>query len=667
MIDTPARIGPYVILAELGKAGSVTSYRALQAAPNRTVTIQVLPQELVSDPVLLERFHQQAKQIALLQHPNLVQILDIGEDSGRLYVVTEFLAGSTLHELLRQKRLTLQQALQVVKEVAKGLDYAHRNGVLHRQLNSKNILVSPDLSVVKVTNMGVGPVESPNRYGDTITTDQMTLGSFHYLAPEQTEDPSKVDQRADIYSLGVIFYELLTGRVPVGKFSLPSQLNSELRSEVDPIVLKCLADDPDARYPTVLRLLADLDRLEETLRIRLIDELQGISRGTSKLFRPPGLQGRRRTLLIYGAGALLLVVLAALALMLPRGNSGGSVSSQPVAAPAPVPAATSGAPPAAPEASSPALPPSQSARPAQTPPGNAANTPTARPQEAQPTKPPATSAAPVANAAKPASPPPKDLRPAARPEIPSGRDSTAGDYQVALGKFEAKLYDQALADARLLLEEHPTSSVAPQTYLLVAQIHLAQDHNEDAMAALIELHNRYPKDPRAPEALFQLAQLVLQSKRKDKELDAAGTFGELADQYPTNPWAVRALAAKAQLEEREKMRQQDPILSLTVPSELVTYRALVERFPTASAAEIALWKLGELYSELKRYDLAVQSYAKLGEGFPNTQYDAWFEAGELYEKKLKDSAQAMAAYLKVPDRSRHFKEAQKRASKLQND
>jgi TolA-binding protein len=273
----------------------------------------------------------------------------------------------------------------------------------------------------------------------------------------------------------------------------------------------------------------------------------------------------------------------------------------------------------------------------------------------------------VANAAKPASPPPKDLRPAARPEIPSGRDSTASDYQVALGKFEAKLYDQALADARLLLEEHPTSSVAPQTYLLVAQIHLAQDHNEDAMAALIELHNRYPKDPRAPEALFQLAQLVLQSKRKDKELDAAGTFGELADQYPTNPWAVRALAAKAQLEEREKMRQQDPISSLTVPSELVTYRALVERFPTASAAEIALWKLGELYSEIKRYDLAVQSYAKLGEGFPNTQYDAWFEAGELYEKKLKDAAQAMAAYLKVPDRSRHFKEAQKRASKLQND
>lgn len=671
----PARIGPYAILAPLESRGAVQSYRALQAAPNRTVAVHVLPQSMVQDPILLERFHQRAKKIATLEHPNLAQILDIGQEGDLLYVVTEHLAGGSLHELLRQRRLTLPEALQVVKEVAKGLDYAHQQGVLHGDLNPKSILVSTDLKTVKLANLGVSRIES-GREGETITTDQMTLGLFHYLAPEQTEHPERVDQRADLYSLGVLFYELLTGRVPVGKFNLPSQLNSDLRSEVDPIVLKCLAEDPSGRYPSARRLIADLDRLEETLRIRLLDELQGLSRSTSKLLRSPA-AAAKRPLLLYGAVSVLAVVVGGIAYWLARGSA--APAAPPAIASAPDAANRPVEPPSQPPAQGQPGPASVST-PAATPGSPAENgadaaapqktpqsaPPAGQPASAPPAAPPA--AAPAAGRA-PAASAPRSAVPAAAPASRAGAaalESAARDLEVARSKFEAKLYDQALADTQGFLQEHPSGSLTPQAYLLAAQIYEAIDRDEDAMAALVELQDRFREDERAPESMMRLAQLTLRSKRKDNEAEAARVLGRLADQYPRSPWAIRALLMKAEVEEREGLRQNDAILSKTVPAALVTYRAFMERYPEDKSAEAVLWKLGELYDELKLYGLAAQSYSELGQRFPNTTRDAWFKAAELYDKKLDDKTQARAAYLKVPPSSRNYKEAQKRAAKLED-
>ena len=269
--DVPKQIGPYEILGPLGKGGMGAVYKAMQPSLNRIVAIKVLPGDFAKDPDAVARFHREAQTVAMLSHPNIVQIIDKGEDQGILYFAMEYVEGTSLDVVLRQRRLSLQEVVQVVKQVGRGLGAAHRAGVVHRDLNPRNILVSPTLSVVKLADFGISRVESVARTLGTLTTREMTLGSLHYLAPEQAVDATAVDHRADIYSLGVVFYEALTGRMPLGKFSLPSELNKDLPSEIDPVVLKCLATEPDKRYATVGQLLEDIDKLEELLRFQLLD------------------------------------------------------------------------------------------------------------------------------------------------------------------------------------------------------------------------------------------------------------------------------------------------------------------------------------------------------------------------------------------------------------
>ena len=306
--DVPKQIGPYEILGPLGKGGMGAVYKAMQPSLNRIVAIKVLPPDFAKDPDAVTRFHREAQTVAMLSHPNIVQIIDKGEDQGLLYFAMEYVEGTSLDVVLRQRRLSLQEVVQVIKQIGRGLGAAHRAGVVHRDLNPRNILVSPTLSIVKLADFGISRVESVARSLGTLTTREMTLGSLHYLAPEQAVDASAVDHRADIYSLGVVFYEALTGRIPLGKFSLPSELNRELPSEIDPVVLKCLATEPGDRYATVGQLLDDIDKLENLLRFQLLDELKGLKRGTTMLFKKgsTSFQRNRWVLVLFGLLAVAL-------------------------------------------------------------------------------------------------------------------------------------------------------------------------------------------------------------------------------------------------------------------------------------------------------------------------------------------------------------------------
>ena len=309
--EIPKQVGPYEILGPLGKGAMGTVYKAMQPSLNRIVAIKVLPGDFAGDPERVARFHREAQTVAMLSHPNIVQIIDKGEDAGTLYFAMEYVEGTSLDVVLRQRRLSLQETLQVVKQVSRGLGAAHRAGVIHRDLNPRNILVSPTLTVIKLADFGISRVESVARNVGTLTTREMTLGSLHYLAPEQAVDASSVDHRADIYSLGVVFYEMLTGRMPLGKFSLPSELNRDLPSEIDPIVLKCLATEPGDRPATVGQLLEQIDKLEELLRFQLLDELKGLRRGTSMLFQRGSTSFKRNRGLLLAGGLLLLALAGA--------------------------------------------------------------------------------------------------------------------------------------------------------------------------------------------------------------------------------------------------------------------------------------------------------------------------------------------------------------------
>lgn len=214
----------------------------------------------------------------------------------------------SLAEVLKQRRLSVPEILSVMKGICRGLADAHARGVLHHHLSPRSVRVSPDFSQVELTGFGRSEALSLT---STLNTGALSLGDFHYLAPEQVEPRpgSPADHRADLYAAGAIFQEMLTGRPPGGKFSLPSQSNSELLPETDVIVLKCLDRDPGDRYATALDLLADLERLEEALRVRLLSEIRGI---TQKASSGPG-RG-----LAIAAAVLVLAALAVVAYLLVR-------------------------------------------------------------------------------------------------------------------------------------------------------------------------------------------------------------------------------------------------------------------------------------------------------------------------------------------------------------
>ena len=309
---SPETIGPYRILEPLREGGVSSVYKAVGPAGApvalKVFSTRVLASPAAADPQrtgdLVSRFHREVRAVIPLSHPNILQVLETGQDGDRLYLATELFAGVSLERLLKQRRLTIPQSIAVLRAVCRGLAFAHARGCVHGHLSPRHVLVSPDLATVKIADFGPSEIDVVSELDSTLRTGAYALGSMVYLAPEQVDRRgAPPDPRSDLYAAGVIFVELLTGRPPTGKLALPSHVNAELPPATDVLVLRCLDRDPAKRYPSATALLADLDRLEEAMRVRLLTHLRGISR----LLGPPGTL--RRTLLL-ATGALLLVALA---------------------------------------------------------------------------------------------------------------------------------------------------------------------------------------------------------------------------------------------------------------------------------------------------------------------------------------------------------------------
>lgn len=309
--DLPAQIGPYRVTGLLGRGGSSPVYRAVDPRSGRPVVVRLLSAHLRENPAAAERFERDSRALMDAPHPSLLQILDTGVEGSRPYLrpylVTELVQGVGLDNVLKERRLSVTEILTVMKGICRGLAHAHQHGVHHHHISPHAILVSPDLSLVKLTEFGFTRLESLGLTG-TLSTGAVTLGAFHYLAPEQLDSSLVSDHRADLYAVGAVFQEMLTGRPPTGKFSLPSQSNSEVLPETDVIVLKCLARNPSERYATALELLGDLGKLEEALRLRLLSQIRDVTHKAA---------GPNKGLLIAGVVALL-VVLAVVGYLLAR-------------------------------------------------------------------------------------------------------------------------------------------------------------------------------------------------------------------------------------------------------------------------------------------------------------------------------------------------------------
>jgi serine/threonine-protein kinase len=262
MVDMSKMLsGRYEIQSQIGAGGMAKVYMARDINLQRRVAIKILHDDLIHDPEFRARFLQEARSAANLAHPNIVTIFDFGHDSGSYYIVMEYVHGTDLKSLMRRKaRLALEQTLELMIQICAGVGYAHRAGLVHCDLKPQNILVSAD-RVAKITDFGIAQALATDE-----TTD-VVWGSPRYFAPEQAagQPPSPA---GDVYSLGVILYELATGRLPfdapkaealaeMHQTKLPDaprSLNPEIPNLLERIILKVLSKEPAMRYRTADQL-----------------------------------------------------------------------------------------------------------------------------------------------------------------------------------------------------------------------------------------------------------------------------------------------------------------------------------------------------------------------------------------------------------------------------
>ncbi|MHC4735202.1 MAG: protein kinase domain-containing protein [Planctomycetota bacterium] len=235
------------IIELLGQGGMGAVYKARQKQLERLVALKILPPEVGRDPAFAERFAREARSMAKLNHQYVVTLYEFGHtEDGLYYFLMEFVDGTDLRHLIQTGELGTDEALAIVPQVCEALQYAHEEGIVHRDIKPENILLDKK-GRVKIADFGLARLLDRPATAFTLTQAGQRMGTPHYMAPEQIQGGHEVDHRADIYSLGVVFYEMLTGQLPIGQFAPPSQkVHVDVR--LDKVVLKSLAHEPERRY-----------------------------------------------------------------------------------------------------------------------------------------------------------------------------------------------------------------------------------------------------------------------------------------------------------------------------------------------------------------------------------------------------------------------------------
>src|SRR5262249_20939341 len=327
------RIGPYKLGAKLGAGGLGEGYRARDTSLGRKVAVKLLPAEFTTDAGRVRRFAQEARAASALNHPNIITIHEIGETDSTHYIVTEYVEGETLRQRMNaapQQRMKVSEAIETAAQIAAALSAAHEAGITHRDIKPENVMLRCD-GIVKVLDFGLAklmetqaaPVDSQASTVAKLSTEAgVVMGTPRYMSPEQARG-EKVDARTDIFSLGVMLYEMLAGRAPFMGATTSEVIAAILRDEppalaeappaLERIASRALRKDRAERYQTAKTLLDDLNQLKEQLLVeKLVVPPSGVSLRTQTL-PPEGWTTSKRRLLIALAGASVIVIIAALA------------------------------------------------------------------------------------------------------------------------------------------------------------------------------------------------------------------------------------------------------------------------------------------------------------------------------------------------------------------
>lgn len=449
----PRMLGHYEVLEQIGQGGMAVVYKGVQPSLNRPVAIKVLPQRFAKSEELLARFDREANVAAQLNHPNIVQVIDRGKEGDALFIVMEYVEGESLDKLIRKKALTLPEILDYSMQICDGLDFAHSKGVVHRDLKPSNILIDVANGRAKIADFGIAQFETTGSGLSTLTQQGAALGTMNYMSPEQRLDSSKVTHHTDIFSFGVVLYEMLTGKLPIGHFKLPSLINPHVPIGFDHVVARCLAESPADRYQSAAEIKEDLGRITSRQLRR----------------RKPGhapAQPRRALLVVGGIAVGVLVVVGGVAAL------SGRRSAEPDAQPVPPTRPATTAPPTAYLPTVPYRPPGQTTAPA------------ARPTEL----PPAT--------------PERAELPSVTPQQEALQVQVHADYVRAQGLLGSGRHRDALPLLRQIVRDHPGHPLAPQAQLAIAQAYEDLGDYERASEELAQVPRLFPGTPQATEARF---------------------------------------------------------------------------------------------------------------------------------------------------------------------
>ncbi len=310
--------GRYQVVDEIGQGSMGIVYRAHDPQINRHIALKLLRQDRVTNEELVQRFLKEAQAMGGLSHPNIATVFDTGRDHGTIFIAMEILRGKSLKDVIREKTLNHNEIVHIGVQVAEALDFAHRKGIVHRDIKPSNIIIDPDGNA-KITDFGIARIEDPTITQQTVPGE--ILGTPLYMSPEQVMS-SPVDGRSDLYSLGVILYEMTTGKSPFKGDNLASifqailqdtppapELNdSPMSRKLSDLIMKCLDKDPDKRFQSGIEMAQPL---KACLQRRQSDTIRGV--------RQP--EKRKRIFPVVLAAIILIVTAAGLTYFIKGGDS----------------------------------------------------------------------------------------------------------------------------------------------------------------------------------------------------------------------------------------------------------------------------------------------------------------------------------------------------------
>jgi tetratricopeptide (TPR) repeat protein len=662
-VDISGRtLSHYRVVMKLGQGASGLVYLAEDLVLGRPVVLKRLPPDASESD--RARALVEARTIAALNHPNICTLYEYEEADGEQFLVLEVLEGQTLEGLIAQGPLPLPQVIDLGVQLADALDAAHTHGIVHRDIKPPNVFVT-FRGQAKILDFGIATLSSPggaSRYtaGAVSSASGALYGTLHYIAPEQIRGEI-VDGRADLFSLGALLYEMTTGArafdgadppdvaaAILGVTARPMrELRADVPAELERIVARALEKQPDLRCQSAADLRADLQRLKRQVEAAMSPAPQPAAPADAPA--PPPIepaagraatepwpvarataQRRRITPLWLAAATAVIAAGVGLPAWILRPRTIAPVAagarSTPPPAPSDVPPLPSLAGATPPPTTVWLDPPSDQVAEAAAP-GGAARASTAAAASTAPILPPA---------------------PDFAPELQSARAALA-----------AQRFDESVGILRDVAAKAGDTTPGIEAQIVLAHVYARQRLVDEAVAAYAAVVARYPSHPKAAEAMYYQAQAILGTRRGDRDSEAHKLLSEIADRFSGHAFVARALLARGEIETRRKNYRFDAVLGKAVPASLVTYRELTEVRTGGREREHALWRLGQAYERVERFDLAAQAYRELGEDYANTHYDAWASAARIYDHRLKDPVLARAAYQRVPASSPAFKDAQK--------